>query len=130
MITGFYASIFAIIFLFLSLRVIFLRLRHRQGQGAGEHLDLRLAIRTHANASEYAPITLILLLCYELSGGFTWMIHGLGLTLILARMVHFSGLSFKAGKSFGRFYGTLLNFAVLLVLSGFNLWNFIRLCFS
>ena len=48
----------------------------------------------------------------------TLLLHALGLTLLLARLLHGVALSFTGAWKFGRFYGTLLTFLVLLVTGG------------
>lgn len=125
-ITALYGSLFAFFYLFLAFRVIKLRHHHKRGVGDGEHQDLSLAIRTHANANEQGPLTLILLLCFELMQGPAWAIHSLGGLFVLSRVLHYFGLGFHPGTSFGRFYGTALNFLIIMTLSLANIWGFIK----
>lgn len=124
LITGFYGSLFAFFYVFLGMRVVRLRRKYGRGIGYGEHHDLSLAIRVHANAGEQAPITLILLLCYESMQGQAWAVHALGAAFVVARIIHFTGLGFNPGYSFGRFFGTALNYSVMLVLCTIIIWTF------
>lgn len=126
LLTGFYASLFTILYIFLGLRVVNFRRVYRRGVGHGEHHDLSLAIRAHANAGEQAPITLMLLLCFELIQGPVWAIHTLGAAFVIARVIHFFGLGFHPGVSFGRFYGTAINYSIMLILCGSIIWAFIQ----
>jgi len=79
MITSLYASLLALLVVRLSLSVIKLRRKNRIIVGDGGNEELQLAIRTHANALEYIPITLLLLLTLELNGAPKILIHILGL---------------------------------------------------
>jgi uncharacterized protein len=126
-ITGFYASIFALFYLNLGFRVVSLRRKHRQGIGDGKHSDLARAVRVHANANEYVPLTFLLLLCYELVGGNFWLLHCLGFLTLMSRVLHYFGLSAHSGKSFGRFYGAGLNYLIILSLSLLNIWVYVQI---
>ncbi len=93
MITSIYASLSALIIVKLALSVIKLRRKNRVSVGDGGNEELQLAIRTHANAVEYIPITLLLLLTLELNGAPTMLVHVLGATLLIGRILHAMGLS-------------------------------------
>ncbi|AKS40776.1 MAPEG family protein [Wenzhouxiangella marina] len=112
----FYAGLLGLILLALSWRVVALRRHHKVGIGAGERSDLELAIRAHANFSEYVPLVLLLLVILEASAAMPALVlHLLGATLVIARLLHgFFGLNRSAGVSQGRFLGTLLTWLVLL----------------
>ena len=116
-ITGMYAAVCALLILVLAFRVVQARFRHRVGIGDAGHADLALRVRVHANAVEYVPLALLLILMLELGGATTIWIHALGGTLLLARILHAIGLSTSSGRSPGRFVGTLLTWAVLLLAS-------------
>ncbi|MDP7592544.1 MAG: MAPEG family protein [Litorilituus sp.] len=123
-ITALYASLLALIFLFLSFRVIGFRRRLKVGVGDGGEKALIKAIRVHGNFSEYVPLTLILLGCYELSGADDLLVHLFGATLLLGRLLHAVGLTKSAGVSNPRFIGTLLTFITLLLLATVNVLVF------
>lgn len=125
-ITAFYASVYALFYLYLGLRVVFLRRKHRQDIHSGGNPDLARAIRTHANAAEYIPYTFLLLLCYELASSPLWAVHLFGAATLLARFLHFVGFGLKVGVSFGRTYGTILNYSIIILLSLLNIWVFIN----
>ena len=95
MITSIYASLAALLIVRLSLSVIKLRRKNRVSVGDGRNEQLQLAIRTHANAVEYIPITLLLLLTLELNGAPIILIHVLGATLLIGRILHALGLPEK-----------------------------------
>lgn len=114
-----YAGIFGLMFLYLSAEVSKLRVRYEVGLGDGGHLDLLKAIRIHGNFSEYVPIILILLFLSELMGGRSWLMHTLGGILLIGRVLHMIGLRITEGPSLYRFFGILMTWAVLLILSVF-----------
>ena len=65
-ITGIYAALGALLLVFLAARVMRRRTQARIGIGDGGDHELLKRIRVHANAVEYLPISLILLLLVEL----------------------------------------------------------------
>lgn len=125
MITGLYAALCAFLILALSLRIVALRRRLRVGIGDGGDAGLARAIRAQANAIEYIPLLLVMLLIAENNGAGMVFVHACGLVLLLARLLHAVGLSGSAGVSFGRFWGTLLTWLVLLVLGAQLLWGYV-----
>ena len=95
MITSLYASLSVLLIVKLALSVIKLRRKNRISVGDGGNEELQLAIRTHANAVEYIPITLLLLLMLELNGAPNILIHFLGVTLLIGRIIHAMDLPVK-----------------------------------
>ena len=95
MITSLYASLSVLLIVRLTLSVIKLRTKNRISVGDGGNEELQLAIRTHANAVEYIPIALLLLLMLELNGAPNILIHVLGITLLIGRIIHAMGLPAK-----------------------------------
>lgn len=93
MITGLYAALAALLIVALSRNVIALRRQHKVALGDGGHTDLLAAIRAHANAIEYLPIGLLLLLLLELSQSPAWLLHLLGGLFIVGRLIHANGVS-------------------------------------
>ena len=82
------------------------------------------AIRAHANAVEYLPIALLLLLILELDQTRAWLLNLFGIVLIVGRILHAIGLSSTAGTSFGRFAGTALTMLVIILMALLLLWQF------
>lgn len=124
-ITAIYASILALIIIWLSYNVVVFRRKKGVDLGDGGDTDGIRHIRAQQNTLEYIPITLILFAAYELNNGNHYLLHALGLTLVIARIIYPLGLVNKKGKSFGRFYGTSLTWLVLLILAGANLLKFL-----
>ncbi len=120
-ITPLYAGLLAILFLVLSARVIQMRTNVSLGDGGDPNLLRR--IRGHANFAEYVPLILLMMAMLEYGGMRGWLLHLIGATLLVARVLHGIALSFTAKWKFGRFYGTLLTFIVLVVCAGLSLWQ-------
>ena len=123
-ISGLYAALGALLISVLALRVMQLRHKHHVGLGGGGEESLTCAIRAHANAVEYLPIALLLLLIVELNETRTWLLHVFGIVLMAGRVLHALGLSARSGYSFGRFAGTLLTVLVILAMALLLLWQF------
>lgn len=120
-ITSIYAALCGILMIALATRVSMARRRYGVGVGAGDNEPLARTIRVHANFVEYVPLALILMLLAETGGVTGWIMHVFGITLIVSRLLHAWGLTRSAGVSFGRAYGSLGTWALILVLAGFIL---------
>ena len=88
MMTGIYAALAALLVVGLARNVIRLRRQYQVALGDGGNEDLLAAIRAHANAVEYLPIGLLLLLIFELNRGPIWLLHILGSLFIIGRLIH------------------------------------------
>lgn len=113
-VTPLYAALLALLFMLLSLQVIDQRRAARVSLGDGGHSRLQRAIRGHANFVEYVPLALVLLLVLELSRFSIYLIHALGITLVIARALHGYAFSCTAEFRFGRYWGALLTFVVII----------------
>lgn len=120
MITSIYASLAALLIVRLALSVIKLRRKNRVSVGDGGVEALQLAIRAHANAVEYIPVTLMLLLTLELNGAPKILIHILGVTLIVGRILHAMGLPAKDFKK--RVLGMQITIYLLIGLAVLNIF--------
>ena len=98
-----------LLILVLAYRVIILRRRFRIGLGDGNKKELRMAIASHANATENVPMLLLIMLVVELNGGHAGVLHTGGIILTLSRIWHALGTSRYAGASRGRYYGTVIS---------------------
>lgn len=87
-ITTLTAALLGLCLFWLALQVIKLRRRHHVSLGDKGHKDLALAIRAHANFTEYAPISLILLGLAELNGGHPLVLAGFAAFLLAGRLLH------------------------------------------
>lgn len=114
-VTPIYAGILALLFLWLSYRVIQLRGHGQPSLGDGGDIKLLRRVRAHGNFAEYVPFILLLIGLLELGHWPAWLLHALGLTLVVARLLHGYALSCTESFKFGRFWGTALTFGLLLV---------------
>ena len=114
-VTPLYAAILAAFFLLLTLRVVQYRRSARVSLGDGGNPGLQRAIRAHANFAEYVPLALLLLLILELSHFSLYVIHALGIVLVIGRLLHGIALAYTAQWRFGRTAGVALTVAVLIV---------------
>ncbi len=113
-VTPLYAGLLVLWFVVLSVRVV--RARGRGvWLGDGGDAGLLRVIRGHANFAEYVPLALVLLAILELSRFSIYVLHALGITLLVARLLHGYALSFTQHFKFGRFWGAALTFVVLLI---------------
>ncbi|MDD2662091.1 MAG: MAPEG family protein [Methylococcales bacterium] len=122
MITSIYASLSALLIVKLALSVIKRRRKNRVSVGDGGNEALQLAIRAHANAVEYIPIALMLLLTLELNGAPKILIHILGVTLLIGRILHALGLPAKDLKK--RVLGMQITIYLVIGLAVLNILFF------
>ena len=87
-----YASLSAFLIVWLSLNVIKKRHSNKVSIGDGGNDELKLAIATQSNAIEYIPIALLLLFALEYNKANILIIHFLGLSLIVGRIIHAKGM--------------------------------------
>lgn len=92
-VTAFYASLLAALFLVLSARVIGRRREQRVELGHADDKELLRRLRVHANFAEYVPIALILMALAENMTAPRPMVHIVGLMLLAGRLLHAYGLS-------------------------------------
>ena len=126
-ITGIYVALAALLVLLLSVRVTLARRALKVSLGDGADKELTKRIRAQANAIEYLPLALLLLLCLEWNQTQPAILHAFGIVLIIARVLHGYGLSTSGGLSPGRLIGTALTWTLLLVMALLLLWQAIVL---
>jgi len=113
LVTPLYAAMLATLFIALSVRALRLRRQLRIPVGDGGDPRMLRAMRTHANFAEYAPLTLVLILMFELLGGPAPAAHLLGLGLLAGRLSHAYGVS-RIDEDFRfRVSGMVLTFTAL-----------------
>jgi uncharacterized membrane protein YecN with MAPEG domain len=116
------SSIIGILLVLLSFNVGRWRIKTKTNLGAGESMELQCAIRAQGNLIEYAPIALILIGLLEFNHANHFLVLGLGVTFVIARIAHGYGLGFTPnGKSIFRMIGTILTMSTLLIASIFGL---------
>lgn len=126
LISGLYLSLSALLMVVLTYRVIKLRRLHKIGIGNGGDDTLLLAQRVHANFLENAPMTLLLLVIAEANGASASVLHLMGTVWLVSRLMHAIGLTQgRGGYHFGRFWGVLMTWAVIIGLVAINLFAFV-----
>ena len=123
MITPLYAGLCGILLLALSSRVVNGRRVHKVGLGDGGNEELQRLIRVQANFVEYTPMILVPILLVELNDNSAAVVHGLGIALVLSRVLHAVGLTGSAGATLPRFIGTLGTWLTLAIASSILLMD-------
>ncbi|MBA5761324.1 MAPEG family protein [Vibrio sp. 404] len=119
MITALYASLLALLMMWLAVQVIKQRHKSRVAYADGGIDELKIARSAQGNAAEYIPITLILLALIEHNGANVLLIHGLGILFLVGRVIHAKAILAENIK--GRVTGMKLTFAVMFALVVLNL---------
>ena len=115
-ITPIYAGFFGIMQVVLSWRVTKLRGKY-EGNKMREtgHNEMTAAVRAQGNFVEYLPLALLLMWMLETMQFSPWLIHSLGVLLIIARLFHLHGLNEPSGNGFGRKLGTRLKWVHIVI---------------
>ncbi len=114
-ITSTAAALLTFLIITLALRIVKQRRTKLIGVGDGGDMELSLAMRSHGNAIENVPLALLLLGLLEAQQANLILVLVLAAMLLVGRMLHASGLAKFQGKSFGRFYGTILTWLMMLI---------------
>ena len=126
MVTPLYAGLLVLLFLVLSFRVVRRRGSGRIFLGDGGDPGMLRVIRGHANFAEYVPLALLMMVMLELSHFSIYVLHAMGIALVVARLLHGYALSFADKFVFGRVVGATLTFFVLLIEAVLCLYQAIR----
>lgn len=113
-VTALYAGILALVLVGLSLYVVDGRWRNKVSVGDGGNADMLKRMRAHANFIEYVPIALIGLYLLEVTRHSVYLLHVLGIALVVARLMHPVGMVRKSPNPF-RAGGALITLGVLIV---------------
>lgn len=124
-ITALYAGLCGFVLFWLAFKAGTMRGRKKISVGDGGDIELLEAMRRHSNAVEYIPIVLILLGALELNGANNIFLHVLGALLVLTRIAHAFGLKADKMNDPLRGIGAGGTALVLVVASGYALWQFV-----
>lgn len=113
-VTALYAGILALMLVALSLYVVQGRWRNKVGVGDGGNADMLNRMRIHANFVEYVPLALIGLYLLETTRHSVYLLHALGIALVVARLIHPVGMVRKSPNPF-RAGGAVITLGVLIV---------------
>lgn len=125
-VTALYGALSGLWILILAVDVVRGRRQCAVGIGHGDQPFLARRIRVHGNAVEYIPMALLLLLFVELLEYGHGIVHGLGILLLVSRVLHAIGLRHSAGVTVPRFLGTAGTWLMMaaccgLVLAGIKI---------
>lgn len=120
--TTLYLGLFGLLMLILKLNAGRVRASKRINLGDGNDEAMQRAIRVQGNAAEDVPVVLFGLVGLGLLAAPVMLIHALGATFLIARVLHAVGLGGMAGAGVGRLIGTLLSVVVMLVTAGACVW--------
>ena len=91
-VTAALAAFCGLLLVVLASRVSWLRFNLKIPFGDGGNPALMRAIRTHGNTAEHAPIFLLLALAWELTGGSTAFLAGVGAVFVVSRLLFTAGV--------------------------------------
>ena len=121
-----YAAIFAIMLVVLSLHVAKTRGDVRVAIGDGGNRTLLRRIRVQGNFTEYVPMALLVFMFVELQGWPRWLVHGLCLMLLAARLLHAYGVAQEPEDIRLRATGMATTAGLLVIAAGLLLYSTIR----
>ncbi|MGF1750027.1 MULTISPECIES: MAPEG family protein [Vibrio] len=119
MVTALYASLLAVLMIWLSVKVIQQRRTNQVAYADGGVEGLQIARSAQGNAIDYIPITVILMALVEFNGAPLLWVHTMGCMFIIGRVIHARGILSKKFK--GRVLGMQLTLAVMVGLIISNL---------
>ena len=100
--TAVYAAVLGLLGAILTVNVIVNRAKSKVLYGDGGNESLMLAIRAHCNFAEQVPLAVILVGLVEAFAYRTSVVHGLGIVLLVARLLSAWGLATTPTLSTGR----------------------------
>lgn len=124
-ITALYAGVLALILGALGYQVGSTRNRTGISILHGDDMDLAEKIRRHANFIENVPLALILMCVLELNGAGAGLLHGLGIALVVARIVHPLGLHHDNMRHPLRAIGAGVTFLVTAIAALAAIWQWV-----
>lgn len=114
-VSSFYIGINLLLTLLLAVLVVRARVQTKTDMGDGGNELMKKAIRAHGNNIEYVPMALLGIVTIDLMGVAPLWVHVLGVALTTGRTVHAMGIYESLGATGGRFIGTILTWAVMLI---------------
>ena len=117
-----YIGLFCLLMLVLKGNVGRVRTREKIGFGDGGNEPMQRALRVQGNAVEDVPVVLVGLIGLGALVAPALLIHVLGASFLLGRLLHAIGLGGSSGGSPGRMFGTLISLLVMLGTAGACVW--------
>jgi hypothetical protein len=121
--TAAYAAVLGLIILALGINVTAHRVKLKVSLGDGGNPEMLRMIRLHGNAVEYVPLALVMMLAYEINGGWHAALHIIGMTLVAARVIQTAAMWSTDMPRPGRGIGQTLTWASIAALALLNIWT-------
>jgi len=119
---AFYAAINALLMLVLGMLVVRARVKTRTEIGDGADPALLGPLRAHGNNTEYVPMAILLMMLLYALGASVGVIHAVGATLTVGRLLHALGISRNVGASMPRLVGMILTWLSYIIAIVVTLW--------
>lgn len=116
-ITLFYAALLGLLFVVLTFNVMRWQVKNINDPTKVEPGKPERITRVQGNFTESVPLGLILLFLLELNGAAPFFVHGLGILLVVARVLHAIGMTRKPLISLCRILGIQATLMMLLIAS-------------
>ena len=120
-ITSLFAGLLTLMMVPLSLQISLRRAGLKTAFGDADDETLRRRIRAHGNFVEFVPVGLIALGLVEWNDGPPLFVWGLGVALLVARLLHAYGMLYTSTPNF-RGAAMLLQHAAFLAAGGWLVW--------
>jgi hypothetical protein len=121
-VVAFYAAINALIMVVLGMLVVRARVKTRTEIGDSGDPAMIGPLRAHANNTETVPMAIVLMVLMLGLQASVGVIHVVGITLTLGRVLHAIGLSRSVGTSMPRLLGMILTWAAYFIAIASVLW--------
>lgn len=120
-VTAVFASLSALILIYLAFKIIRYRRGNMLAMGDGDNPQMARFIRGHSNAAEWMPIVLILMAVAEGLGLWRGLVVVVGLLYITGRILHAYHFTTDGARLSSRTYGMILTFMPMMILVVSNL---------
>ncbi len=124
-IVSLYTSLLLILFFVLSINTIRKRRKTKIPIGHSENPEMLRAMRAHSNFAEYVPLNLFAIYLVESHGATPLLVHFLGFSTLLGRLLHAYGISQNNENFKFRVTGMALTFTALLSSAGYLAFSFL-----
>ena len=121
--TGLYTGILGFIMVFFAMRVSGERMKQRASIGTNDSPPLLEVVRRHGNFVEWVPFALILMGICEINGMEMRFLHGAGMVLVAARLIHPWGIKYDVVPHPMRVIGAGLTSLLVVSLSIAAIWQ-------
>ena len=116
-----YIGILTLMMVVLGVRVSVLRVKFKVSLGTGDQPELQRAVRVFGNMTEWIPMILIALVVSEMLGAPQWLVHAVGIALIVGRLATLPGFHPDRTNA-ARAISSLLTLLSALVTGGYLIY--------